>query len=196
MRCFLFLTIDPLDLQLITYGTIVGRVDQFILGIAAFQHRELFKNRHLLAAGIFLAFASFFLYFDSLCGMYRSSQPSIWIYMTTVEGFGYAALIAWYDNSFRHTPSRVSNFIALIGTYSYSIYLLHFFFFHFLAVNIERYVMDLSNIYVALFFSLLAFLTMIPIGYLSYRFIESPFLKFRTPYIRQLPRAKETDTLQ
>jgi len=195
VRYFLFVFSEqPVGFTFLSYGTIVGRVDQFILGIAAFQHRELFKNRHLLAAGIFFGFYSFFLYFDSLGGLYKnSSAPSIWIYLTTVEGACYAALIAWYDTSFRHAPSRVSNFIALIGTYSYSIYLLHFFFFHFLAVTIERYVMDLSNIYVALIFSPVAFLVMIPLGYLSYRFIESPFLKFRTSYIRRKPSEKLAD---
>ncbi len=186
LRYLLFVYLESSQLPFLSYSTIVGRVDQFVFGIAAFQHRELFKNRHLLAAGIFLGFAIFFLYFDSLGGMYmNSSTPSIWIYLTMVEGICYAALIAWYDTSFRHAPGRVSNFIALIGTYSYSIYLLHFFFFNFLATTIERYVTDLSSIYVALIFSPVAFLAMIPIGYLSFRFIESPFLKFRSSYIRQ-----------
>jgi peptidoglycan/LPS O-acetylase OafA/YrhL len=184
--------LEPIDFLFTSYGTLVGRADQFILGIAAFHFRELFKGRHLLAATIFIAFSTFYFYFDSLGGFYKNlSEISIWIYLTTVEGFCYAALIAWYDTSFRHAPGRVSNFIALIGTYSYSIYLLHFFLFRFLAVNIERYVVDLSNIYVALIFSPLAFLAMIPLGYLSFRFIESPFLKFRTPYIRQLNRPGE-----
>jgi|TARA_R110002073_G_scaffold159398_4_gene314598 rhamnosyltransferase len=192
-RYLLFLYFEsPREIQFLSYGTIVGRLDQFVLGIAAFQYRELFKGRHLLALAIFAGFTGFFFYIDSLGGFYNNtSLPSVWIYMTTVEGFAYASLIAWYDTSFRHAPSRVSRSIALVGTYSYSIYLLHFFFFTFLAVSIERYIVDLSNIYVALLFSAVAFLVMIPIGYLSYRFIESPFLKFRTSYIRQSKPSEE-----
>ena len=192
LRYCLFVFGESAALPLVSYSTIIGRADQFILGIAAFHYQHFFKKKHLLAVMIFIAFSSFFMYFDSLGGMYRGTDPSIWIYMTTVEGAAYAALIAWYDTSFRHAPGRVSKFIALIGAYSYSIYLLHFFFFNFFAVNIERYIMDLSNIYVALLFSPVAFLAMVPLGYLSFRFVESPFLKFRRSYIRQVEPPADT----
>ena len=192
LRYCLFVFGESAALPVVSYSTIIGRADQFILGIAAFRYQHFFKKKHLLAVVVFIAFSSFFIYFDSLGGMYRGTDPSIWIYMTTVEGAAYAALIAWYDTSFRHAPGRVSKFIALIGTYSYSIYLLHFFFFNFLAVNIERYIMDLSNIYVALLFSPVAFLAIVPIGYLSFRFIESTFLKLRRSYIRQVEPPADT----
>jgi len=186
LRCLFYLQTG--EIQELSYYTILGRVDQFILGICAFQYRVWFKKQHLLAGIIFSVFMSFYWYFDSLGGFsgnsgYLSTNP-IWIYLTTMEGLAYAALIAWYDNSFEHKPGLVSSFIARIGTYSYSIYLLHFFFYEPLSSGIDKYVIELSNIYVALFFALLAFLIMVPIGYLSYRFIESPFLAYRTTYIR------------
>jgi len=176
------------EVQTLAYLTIIGRIDQFVLGIAAYQFRDLLKNRNVLAGAVFLAFSSFYWYFESLGGFYQypgfpSSSP-IWVFMTTIEGLVYAILIAWYDNSFRHTTGRISRFFALIGTYSYSIYLLHFFFFRQLSAIIDRYVVDLSNVYCALLLAPLAFLMMVPLGYISYRFIESPFLKYRTRYIR------------
>ena len=103
--------------------------------------------------------------------------------MPTIEGLVYALVIAWYDNSFEHSAGRVSHFIAIIGTYSYSIYLLHFFIVFRLSNVINKHIVDLSNIHVAMLFSIFCFLLMVPIGYISYRFIESPFLRFRTIYI-------------
>ncbi|MDE0930133.1 MAG: acyltransferase [Halioglobus sp.] len=183
----LFLYVQDGSVQNLAYLTIIGRIDQFVFGILAYQYRDFFKGRHLLALAIFLGFSAFFWYFDSLGGFYKSSSypspSSVWIYMTTVEGIVYASLIAWYDNSFNHSSGRFSRFLALVGTYSYSIYLLHFFFVFELAKFIDAHVISLSNYYLSMLFAPLAFLVMIPFGWASYRFVESPFLKFRTWYI-------------
>ena len=184
-RIFLYQKLG--QIQMFSYWTIVGRIDQFVLGILAFQFRQYIAGRHFLIIGAFLIFSLFYWYFDSQGGFYRtSSYPSpspIWIYLPTVEGLFYSLSIAWYDNSFHHTRGKLSNFIAQIGTYSYSIYLTHFFIVFKLANAIDHYMIDLSNINMAILFSLLSFFIMVPIGYLSYRFIELPFLKFRTRYI-------------
>lgn len=175
------------QIQNLSYWTIIGRVDQFVLGILAYQFRRNISGRHFLILCVVLIFASFYWYFDSQGGFYMStSYPSpsvIWIYMPTIEGFVYALAIGWYDNSFEHSTGKVSRFIALIGTYSYSIYFLHTFIVFRLSSAISRHIIDLSNIHLAVLFSILCFLLMVPIGYISYRFIESPFLKFRTKYI-------------
>jgi peptidoglycan/LPS O-acetylase OafA/YrhL len=183
------------NIQPLAYLTLVGRIDQFVWGILAFQFRHLFSGRHLLALLIFLSFAAFYWYFDSLGGYYKSPSPNpMWIYLTTIEGLAYAALIAWYDNSFNHSAGRFSRFIALIGTYSYSIYLLHFFFVFNIANYIDSHILSLSNIYLAMLISPIAFLMIIPFSWASYRYVESPFLKFRTRYIlddRQTPHGAE-----
>ena len=175
------------QIQTLSYWTIIGRVDQFLLGILAFQFRRNIAKRHLLVFFCLLLFACFFWYFDSAGGFFKNptypSPSPMWIYMPTIEGFAYALLITWYDNSFKHSTGKVSRFIALIGTYSYSIYLLHPFIVFRIANAINDHIIDLSNIHILMLFSMLGFLVMIPIGYLSYRFIEMPFLRFRTKYI-------------
>jgi peptidoglycan/LPS O-acetylase OafA/YrhL len=175
------------QIQTLSYWTIVGRVDQFILGILAYQFRRNISGRHLLVLCTFILFASFYWCFDLQGGFYMSpsfpSPNTIWIYMPTIEGGAYALVITWYDNSFKQSTGKISRFIALIGTYSYSIYLLHFFVVHRLSEAVNRYIIDLSNIHMAILFSILCFLLMVPIGHFSYRFVESPFLKFRTRYI-------------
>ena|GEM_PF-4072070 len=48
---------------------------------------------------------------------------------------------------------------------------------------IDKYSMPVTNFYIALCYSVLGFLLMVPVGFLSFRFIESPFLRMRTKYI-------------
>ena len=175
------------EIQSLSYWTIVGRVDQFVFGILAYQYRDYFKGRHLLALAAFLLFAGFYWYLDSVGGFYSNypypSANPIWIYVPTVEGLAYAALIVWYDESFNHSTGPFSRFLALIGTSSYSIYLLHVFFVFDGAKLIDEHVFSLANFYVRILVAPLAFLMMIPIAWASYRFIELPFLRFRTRYI-------------
>lgn len=183
----LFLYIKLGQVQLLAYETILGRIDQFLFGMMAFQMRSHIKGRHFLCFCSFTAFSVFFWYFDKAGGFFNDpSYPSdrlVWVYFPTIEGLVYGLIIAWYDNSFTHSNSKVSRFIALIGTYSYSIYLLHMFFQKFILIILLRYLMPISNVYIVFCYCVLGFLVMVPIGYLSFRFIESPFLKFRTKYL-------------
>jgi peptidoglycan/LPS O-acetylase OafA/YrhL len=43
--------------------------------------------------------------------------------------------------------------------------------------------MDISNFYLACLWALGFLLLMMPVGYLSFRFVESPFLRLRKPYV-------------
>jgi len=175
------------SVQGLAYFTIIGRIDQFVLGIAAYRFRHVLAGRHVLAAFAALLFAIFFWYFDTLGGFYGNqgfpSASAVWILVPFVEGLAFAVLVGWYDNSFRHPLGKVSRFIALIGACSYSIYLLHFFVVFRLANGIHRNFIDLSNVYVALLVSVLGFLVFFPFAWLSYRFIELPLLAFRTRYL-------------
>jgi peptidoglycan/LPS O-acetylase OafA/YrhL len=82
----------------------------------------------------------------------------------------------------------------MIGAYSYSIYLFHFFFVFAAARFIHEEIMDLSNFYVACAWAAATFLLMVPVGYLSFRFIEAPFLRRRKRYAREEPDAAVTHT--
>lgn len=175
------------QIQTLSYWTIIGRIDQFLFGIFAFQFRNYISRQHLLVCCSLLLFAAFYWYFDSQGGFYKNpSYPSpsiIWIFMPTIEGFAYALFISWYDNSFTHSTNKLSRFFAQIGTYSYSIYLLHFFVVFRLATGINAHIIDLSNIHLAILVAVPCFFLMAAVGYLSFRFIEFPFLRFRTNYI-------------
>lgn len=187
-RCAVFLVQG--DVQWIAYWTIFGRIDQFVLGILGFHHRDVFKDRHLPVALMLAGFSLFYWTFDRSGGFYgidsKASDRAVWIFMPTVEGAFYAACIAWYEQSFSLT-GPVSNLVGIVGTCSYSIYLLHFFWVFDASRFVADHFMHLDNFYVALAWSALCYLLMVPVAYLSYRYVESPFLRLRRPYIWRMP---------
>lgn len=176
------------EVQTLAYWTIIGRIDQFALGMMAFHFRAAIRGRHFVAVGTFVSFSLFYWAFDRAGGFFGlQSYPSpspIWVLLPTTEALVYATLIAWYDGSFAHRPGRISGLLGKAGEYSYSIYLWHFFFVFELSRFVNDHIMGLSSIYVASAWAMLGYVAMIPIGYLSYRFIESPFLRFRVSYVQ------------
>lgn len=180
------------EIQSIAFWTIIGRIDQFVLGILAFHLRDIATKSHWSAAAVLLTFSLFYWYFDSIGGFhlaptYPSPSP-LWIIMPTVEGAAFAFLIAYYDSSFTPPRSGASRFVGLVGTYSYSIYLLHFFVVFAAARLVHSRIADISNFHVALVWAFAVFLCMMPLGYLSFRYIEAPFLNLRVRYTR--PRSE------
>jgi len=178
------------DIRDLAYYTIFGRIDQFILGILLFQHKEFLVNKKYIAPIIAVLFLAFWYFFDSNLGFYATDKNSslkfLWIFIPTIEGLAYATLIASYDNFYSYSKHWIAKFIALIGKCSFSIYLLHMFFVFRAAPLINKYIMDTSNPYVLLTLSLPVFIAFLPIAYLSYRFIETPFLRFRHPYTEEI----------
>ena len=186
------------EIQSLAYWTIVGRIDQFVLGMLAYQFRRLIARRHWVALAVIASFMIVYWRFNALGGFYHyPSYPSprpFWIILPTIEGFAYAISIAWYDNSFSHSTSRLSRWIGRIGEYSYSIYLLHFFVVHAMARFVNEHVMNLSNFYVACLWAVACFGLMIIPAYFSFRFIESPFLNLRKRYVKLSPVEEESSS--
>ncbi|WP_310482836.1 acyltransferase [Chamaesiphon sp. VAR_48_metabat_403] len=184
-----FLHHDRGEIQSLAYWTIIGRIDQFALGMFVCQFRTHFAHCHKIALIAILTLMMVYWYFDIQGGFYNyPSYPShspFWIILPTIEGIAYAIGIAWYDNSFSFSTSGLSKFISLIGRYSYSIYLLHFFVVFAAAQFVNERIMSISNFYLACFWSLIFFLLMMIPGYISFRFVESPFLKLRKNYIKK-----------
>lgn len=186
LRAFIYCTSG--EVQSLAYWTIIGRVDQFVLGMVAYQLRHLFVRHHVVVVMVALAFMAFYWFFDLQGGFYQSpSYPSsspIWVFLPAVEGAAYAICIAWYEGSFSHSRSGFSRFVGRLGQYSYSIYLLHFFVVFHAARFVNERLMDISGFYLSCVWSLGFFLMMFLPAYVCFRFVESPFLKMRRPYVR------------
>ena len=107
--------------------------------------------------------------------------------MPTVDGLFFCFLIAYYDNTFKFRDVGFSGLLAKIGACSYSIYLLHFFVVIGMAKMIAN-VIPLTNFYIATAAAMLAFCAFAPIAWLSYRYYETFFLRFRRGYISDRER--------
>lgn len=184
IRLFIFTTGG--EVQSYAYWTIIGRLDNFVLGMFFYGvNSAVFRHRFLSILAI-IAFLAFWQYFDSIGGFYRNpSYPSdsiLWVIIPTVEGIGYGLFIALYDTWMRPSDGLISNFVAKIGEYSYSIYLLHFFFVFRIPRFINKNILEIESPYLILALAVPAFLLMVPIGYLSNRLVETRFLFLRRPY--------------
>ena len=176
------------EVQNLAYFTIVGRIDQFLLGMLAYHFNRYMRGCHFFMAIAAILFFAFYWKFDALGGFMRSpgypSTNPIWVIMGTIEGLFFGLFISWYDTSFKHSKGAISNILSKVGEYSYSIYLLHMFFVFSAANFIHKHIMDISNFYTALAWALFCFGLMLPIAGASYRWIEMPLMKWRRPYIR------------
>lgn len=179
------------EVQQLAYWTIIGRLDQFVLGILAFTYRKAISGRTVLVSLLLLGFCLFYWVFDSLGGFYHypsyPSSETIWVILPTIEGLIYGCLIAWYSESFDHTKtSKLGRAVASIGSFAYAIYLFHFFFVFEMAKFIHENIMDLSNFYIACLWGIVSFILMWPIGWLSFYLYERHFLKYRRSYLMNL----------
>lgn len=149
--------------------------------------RHIAPPRKWVVLATLIGFAAFYWAFDRSGGfnLYPSypSPSALWIFLPFIEGLAYATAIAWYDNTYSPPNTGFSRLLGKIGEYSYSIYLFHFFWVFAAARFINQQIMDISNFYVACTWSLIVFVVTTPFGYLSFRFIESPFLRLRRPYV-------------
>lgn len=189
LRFLYWFFVDDVPMRDIAYWTILGRIDQFGIGILFARHSSLFANRHVLGVSAILGILFLYSRFDSAGGFVGSSAFAwIWIFLLTLEGVLYGAIIAWYDGSFAFSDTGISGFIAKIGAASYSIYLLHVFFVFRIARFVESHILPLdifANNFVA---GLLCFIPICGISWLSYWYVERYFLRFRISYF--LPKSK------
>lgn len=175
------------EVQSIAYWTILGRIDQFILGMLCFKYQRLIITKHKLVLTCIASFLFAAWIFNILGGFYKMpsypSSHSIWIILPTIEGVAYGIFIAWYDNFSKNMTSLTARLFGKIGEYSYSIYLLHVFFVFYASNWFTNKFGPNISLEFALLGSVIFFVLLIPLAHLSYTFIETPFLKFRKKYI-------------
>ena len=96
LRYWMFQRFGTERLQYLTYYTLIGRVDQFVLGILFYRYGRFLKERILAAAAIAVTWVTFWYAFDRIGGFYRGMEyQHIWVVMTLLEGLFYGALISW-----------------------------------------------------------------------------------------------------
>jgi peptidoglycan/LPS O-acetylase OafA/YrhL len=173
---------SPLD---ISYWTVIGRIDQFCIGMIAarlYVHRNLatlrpfwFPAAALLAVWLLWSFNA------------SGGWPSVarWkLAWPTVEGAMWALVIVTYLPFGQRLPRWLGWLAAKVGEISYSTYLLHIPILA--AVNRNHWYLRLTGdgYYDAVLTTLLvAFPVLVSIGLLTYHTIERPFMQRRSRYI-------------
>lgn len=174
------------DIQQLAYLTLIGRFDQFAVGVAA---ARLNRSSGKAALAGLVALWGGYAAFGAVGGYYGTDYPQLWIVLPTFEAVTIAAMIAWYE---RH-PLRDWWLLRKAGEYSYSIYLLHFFFVHQAAMLVNDHIMVIDTLPLAMPWAALFFLCMMAIGHGSWKLVEQPALQWRVSYLRD--RHAETPPL-
>lgn len=173
--------------NLMFYSTLLGRLDQFLIGMLAaqwlFQRRELKLPTAALFVSIFTTLG--LIEIQSHFASFLSSIPKhpLWVIWPTIEATAWASVIVTYLMWDIHFPSWVNTALEKGGEISFSIYLWHgviFFISHRLIPYNIFYGHDILYKTVAL---AVCFLCTLYVSYISYITIERPFLRLRKNYI-------------
>jgi peptidoglycan/LPS O-acetylase OafA/YrhL len=172
------------------YFSIIGRLDQFVLGMLA---AIVFVRYRRVADALKWAFPvsvalvlGWMVFFNHLGGY--PVQGKRWLIWPSVDGFVWAFFLITYLPVSHFVPRPISRVIGFMGECSFSVYLLHFLVLTILIVS--RYVIRFptDTISGAL---LNVTLVLLPITYglsaLTYLVIEKPFLDLRRSYLKELP---------
>ncbi|CAN7146904.1 acyltransferase [Phenylobacterium sp. LjRoot219] len=166
------------DLQFFAYYSLLGRIDQFVLGIFAWK---LLQGRPVPLPVFALGFGGFLVAlhgFNLAGGHVGTAASPLWIWWPTVEALGFALLIAWYDGGRWSLPRP----FAFIGKVSFSMYILHFVVVTHLA-DLALRLLPEPGFYGMFLASIAAFALMLPVAWLGWRLVETPAMRLRRPYL-------------
>ena len=179
----LLVTLDGAAAQDLSYWTIFGRIDQFLLGMgAAILHRNVADRRFGLLFFLVAAAMPFVLFGFNQAGGLTNQSP--WkILWPLTEGYLWAAFILGYLQMAPSLPGPLSRGLAAVGEVSFSMYLLH--------VTVIAAVNKLGPLSFGLGPAGAAFINglllvlpgTIAVSWVTYRAIERPFLKMRVRYL-------------
>ena len=172
----------------ISYFTIVGRIDQFLIGmiVASFYkdgNLSLRYPRWCLVGSVLLVVLSLFA-LNRMGGWVQNAYwKGIW---PTYEALIFSTLIITYLFSHRSLNSRYKALTARIGVVSYSIYLLHMPVL-LMVQNKHWYAKVTGNLYWdALISGAYIFPVVFILSSATYELIEKPFMGFRTRYLKPI----------
>ena len=192
------------DVAYFAYFTIVGRVDQFVMGIAAWEFRGLVKGRHWWVGTAAVAFFAFYQWFLGQGGYYGTQGTRlVWVFLPTIEAVFFSLVVGYYDNTFNFRRAWPSRLLEAAGAASYSLYLLHPFVVFYLAGIAGETVPRIAVWEIAEAVAVLAFVLVVPFAWLCYRYVEITHPAASCPLRRgsrtppagdSVPRSRPRDT--
>jgi peptidoglycan/LPS O-acetylase OafA/YrhL len=177
------------DMRDISYWSIIGRIDQFLIGmLAGIFYRSKFQQSgrfDLLAVfGLILVLGSLFV-FNQFGGGGQNNY--VWIFWPTLEAAAWALFVLGYLSIARHYPSFVNKSLVALGAVSYSIYLVHYVVLDFFMQRNLDTLLQLDSPLGTAVLNVCVIIMPLVIGIsaVTYFCIERPFLIRRTTYLQK-----------
>ncbi|MEQ8407480.1 MAG: acyltransferase [Gammaproteobacteria bacterium] len=175
------------DMLRIGYWSILGRLDQFLIGmLAGIYYRQLFAPGRLrdwqAVYGAVLVLLVLFV-FNRMGGGAQNNH--VWILWPTIEAAAWAIFLLGYLSLSRHFPKSAGRVLVALGAVSYSVYLVHYVVLsYFMGQGWDTLVVVGTPITTALLNTLIFILPVVLIASaLTFRGIERPFLRRRRAYV-------------
>ena len=176
------------DMRVLSYWTIVGRLDQFLLGmLAGIYYRNYFvagKRLDYVAIGGAGLVLMLLFGFNQLGG--GGANNYLWIFWPTLEAMAWAIFLIGYLSIARHFHRLVGNALVALGTISYSIYMGHYLVLDFFLRHEWESLWRLGDPVASA--ALNTFVFMLPLVLLlatiTYFCVERPFLLRRRKYVQ------------
>jgi peptidoglycan/LPS O-acetylase OafA/YrhL len=193
-RLLAALTAPGLDFNQFTYFSLVGRIDQFLIGMLAAwafpRVREAVGRVWLTGSAVVLAVAMLWC-FNQVHGY---AEPHLWRTLwVDVEAVVWAGVVVTYVSTARFVRGRVSTAAAWLGERSYGMYLLHMPLIFLLCIRGWGVSLGRGVVVDA---TVTAFLVVLPavimLATLSFAAVERPFLSLRRRYVGSAPSADES----
>ncbi|MBM88500.1 MAG: hypothetical protein CMQ41_09015 [Gammaproteobacteria bacterium] len=178
-----------IDMRDLSYWSIIGRIDQFLIGMmAGMYYRYYFRESALLdwvaIAGTVVVLAGLFI-FNQFGGGRLNNY--VWIYWTTLEGAAWAIFVLGYLSISRYYPSFINKLMVGLGTISYSIYLVHYVVLDFfMQRDMDTFIGlddEFGTAVANVFFIIMP--VVVAVSAATYYVVERPFLVRRTIYVKQ-----------
>lgn len=175
------------SVRFVAYETIFGRMDQFLIGMIAarlhLRHRSFAMHPlWLLVAGM-LVVATVHA-FDRVAGFTDFDHP-VWVIWTTCEGAMWALFVVAYINCRWAFPAVVEDWLARLGTISFSMYVMHNLVIAAIAPVAGSVGFSAKATVNAIAGGVLVVLpAVVAVSVVTYLLIERPFLRYRTSYLR------------
>ncbi len=176
----------------ISYMTLIGRIDQFLVGmiIAHFMCRNKHALRNpfhlLISSGLVLAIM---FVFNKAGGYFGTPHLSFWIIWPTIEAMMWGYFACAYMRCSLMIPVSVDQKLRFLGETSYSIYVMHMVAISFMYAILPR--IDITGVERndALFTSIaLALPASLALACVTFFLIEKPFFHFKVKYTSRIGR--------
>jgi peptidoglycan/LPS O-acetylase OafA/YrhL len=197
LRVLSALTAAPgMDYDQLTYFSLVGRIDQFLIGMLAafaFPHVRRYLGRPWVVGVAMAVVVSALWVFNQVHG---NAEPTllrtVWV---DIEGLAWAAVVLGYVSTARFGRGRLSTALAWTGERSYGMYLLHMPLVHLVVIQHWRLDTPGGPVLDAMLSALVLVLPgAVLLATLSYSAVEQPFLSLRRRYVSLEPAPAPVDT--